>query len=106
MAMVPNTSQSGLRVALLAGGASAEREISLISGEQVYDALRRAGHFVTSFDPATRELETIPWSEFDACFLALHGGAGEDGRIQRQLESLGVSFTGSRAAASRLAMCK
>jgi len=104
--MAPGTSQSALRVALLAGGDSAEREISLISGEQVCAALRRSGHDVTTFDPATRALESIPWAEFDACFLALHGGAGEDGRVQQRLENLGVSFTGSRALASRLAMCK
>ncbi|HEY2841180.1 MAG TPA: D-alanine--D-alanine ligase [Pirellulales bacterium] len=104
--MAGHASQSGLRVALLAGGDSAEREISRISGEQVQAALGRAGHNVTMFDPATREVEKIPWDEFDACFLALHGGAGEDGRIQRRLESLGVYFTGSGSAASRLAMCK
>jgi len=99
-------SQSGLRVALLAGGDSAERDISLISGEQVCAALRRAGHHVSVFDPATCEIESIPWDDFDACFLALHGGAGEDGRIQQRLEKLGVCFTGSGSAASRLAMCK
>jgi D-alanine-D-alanine ligase len=99
-------SQPELRVALLAGGDSAERDISLISGEQVCAALRRAGHNVTMFDPSEREIESIPWDDYDACFLALHGGSGEDGRIQRRLETLGVCFTGSGSAASRLAMCK
>jgi D-alanine-D-alanine ligase len=58
------------------------------------------------FDPAAIDLTQIPWSRFDACFIALHGGAGEDGRVQKQLESLGVAYTGSGPAASRLAMSK
>ncbi|MBI2826957.1 MAG: D-alanine--D-alanine ligase [Planctomycetia bacterium] len=96
----------GLRVAVLAGGDSAERPISLASGERVAAAMRRGGHGVESFDPAATDLDAIDWSRFDACFIALHGGAGEDGRIQERLAARGVPFTGSDARASRLALCK
>ncbi len=95
-----------LRVAVLAGGNSSERQISILSGWQVASALETAGHQTTWFDPAEVQLAAIPWDEFDACFIALHGGAGEDGRIQQQLERLGVPYTGSGPAASWLAMSK
>ncbi len=104
--MVHVSVQSGLRVVVLAGGESPERPVSLASGEQVAAALRQAGHRVLVCDPAETNIEAVTWSEFDACFLALHGGAGEDGHIQDQLARLGVPFTGSSASASRLAMCK
>ncbi|MFZ5831884.1 MAG: D-alanine--D-alanine ligase family protein [Planctomycetota bacterium] len=97
---------SFLRVALLAGGDSAEREVSLRSGRQVLPALKRAGHFAELFDPAERPLDAVPWWRFDAAFLALHGGAGEDGRVQQWLEECGVPYTGSGPAASHLAMKK
>ena len=95
-----------LGVAVLAGGDSHEREISLATGAQAVLALEAAGHSVELFDPAQVGLDEIPWSRFDVCFIALHGGPGEDGRIQRQLEQLGVAYTGSPPAASRLAMSK
>ena len=95
-----------LVVAVLAGGDSHEREVSLSSGTQAAAALEAAGHGVEMFDPAQVGLDEIPWSRFDVCFIALHGGPGEDGRIQRQLEQLGVTYTGSQPAASRLAMSK
>jgi len=95
-----------LRLAVLAGGDSPERDISLLSGAEVCAALRLAGHEVQVFDPAQIPIEQVPWFTFDACFLALHGGAGEDGRVQQQLETLGIDFTGSRAAACRVAMNK
>ncbi len=101
----PNSSLT-LGVAVLAGGDSHEREISLASGAEAVTALEAAGHHVELFDPATVGLDEIPWSRFDVCFIALHGGPGEDGRIQRQLEQLGVAYTGSPPAASRLAMSK
>ena len=101
-----NRTASGLRVAVLAGGDSAERNVSLASGAQVLAALRRVGHQAQSFDPVAVDLDDIAWSEFDACFIALHGGAGEDGRVQQRLERLGVPYTGSGPAASRLAMSK
>jgi len=95
-----------LTIAVLAGGDSHEREVSLASGAQAVKALEAAGHSVEWFDPARVGLDEIPWSRFDVCFIALHGGPGEDGRIQRQLEQLGVTYTGSPPAASRLAMSK
>jgi D-alanine-D-alanine ligase len=96
----------GRRIAILAGGDSAERSVSLASGECVAAALEAAGHAIDLFDPARIDLADIPWAEFDACFIALHGGAGEDGRIQRRLELLKVPYTGSGPAACRLAMSK
>ncbi len=95
-----------LRVAVLAGGDSAEREVSLASGRQVVAALAQRGHDVEWFDPALRDLASIPWDHFDVDFIALHGGAGEDGRVQAQLESWGVSFTGSGSVSASLAMSK
>ncbi len=94
------------RVAVLAGGDSAERSVSLRSGTGVADALSAAGHRVTSIDLSERPLAHVDWSLFDAAFIALHGGAGEDGRVQQQLEDLGVAYTGSSPAACRLAMSK
>jgi D-alanine-D-alanine ligase len=95
-----------LRVAVLAGGVSAEREVSLASGRQVVSSLAQRGHDVESFDPASRDLASIPWDHFDVGFIALHGGAGEDGRVQAELESWGVPFTGSGSVAASLAMSK
>jgi len=94
------------RIALLAGGDSAEREISLASGQQVALALSQAGYEPVAIDPAASDLSAVDWSTFDVCFLALHGGAGEDGRIQQKLERWGVPYTGSGPTASRLAMSK
>ncbi|HTQ38272.1 MAG TPA: D-alanine--D-alanine ligase [Pirellulales bacterium] len=96
----------GLRIALLAGGDSAEREISLASGSQTALALALAGHEPVLMDPAEINLAAIDWPAFDVCFVALHGGAGEDGRIQHELEQWGVPYTGSGPATSGLAMSK
>lgn len=95
-----------LRVAVLAGGESAEREVSLASGSRVAAALAAAGHDATVVDPVTAGLEQITRRDFDGCFLALHGGEGEDGRLQRRLARRGIPFTGSGPAASALAMSK
>ncbi len=95
-----------LEIAVLAGGDSPEREVSLLSGACCARALREAGHGATLLDPSEVDLAEIAWDQFDACFVALHGGAGEDGRIQHQLESLGVPYTGSGPEACRLAMSK
>ncbi|MGD9722604.1 MAG: D-alanine--D-alanine ligase [Pirellulales bacterium] len=95
-----------LRVAVLAGGDSAEREISLRSGAAVAQALCEAGHQTVAIDLAGRDLESVDWTRIDVCFLALHGGAGEDGRVQQQLSRLGVPYTGSGPDACRLAMSK
>jgi D-alanine-D-alanine ligase len=95
-----------LRIAVLAGGDSAERGISLKSGRSVEEALLSAGHDIVLIDPAETDLERARWEGIDACLIVLHGGAGEDGRIQRRLEGWGVAYTGSGPAASRLAMSK
>jgi D-alanine-D-alanine ligase len=94
------------RVAVLAGGDSAEREVSLRSGTSVAAALEAAGHAAELVDPAATPIDSVDWPRFDGAFIALHGGAGEDGRIQQQLETLGVPYTGSDPRASRLAMSK
>ena len=95
-----------LRVAVLSGGESPEREISLASGICVAAALETIGHAVRAIDPAQIELVDVDWRQFDVCFLALHGGAGEDGRVQQLLDSLHVPYTGSGPTASQLAMSK
>jgi len=99
-------SASLLRIAVLAGGDSSERSVSLASGRCVADALANIGHRVEVIDPAARALADVGWSTIDICFIALHGGAGEDGRVQRQLDDLGVRYTGSGPTASHLAMSK
>lgn len=104
--MTLNDDAAKLRVAVLAGGETAEREVSLRSGHSVAQALAAAGHQARLIDPADYPLGAVSWSAFDACFIALHGGAGEDGRVQHQLEHLGVPYTGSGPEASRLAMSK
>jgi len=101
-----NRRDDSLRVAVLTGGDSAERDISLASGARVAAALEQAGHSVEMIDPAGCEMDTIDWDQFDACFLALHGGAGEDGRIQKWLEDRRIPYTGSNSSASRKAMSK
>ena len=95
-----------LRVAVLAGGDSAERSISLKSGAAVATALSARGHEVTSIDPAETSLETYDWSNVDVAFLALHGTFGEDGGVQQILEAHNVVFTGSDSEASKLAFSK
>ena len=95
-----------LRIVVLRGGQSAEREVSLESGQAVAVALRKAGHRVTELDPAEVDLRAYPWPRIDACFVALHGPWGEDGQVQEILEELGVRYTGSGPAACRLAMSK
>lgn len=95
-----------MRIAVLAGGESAEREVSLASGRAVSRALSAAGHSIEVVDPATCDLAKVGWSDFSVCFIALHGGSGEDGRIQSLLESVGVCYTGSNSTASQLAMSK
>ncbi len=95
-----------LRIAVLAGGASAEREVSQRSGAGVAAALGERGHRVTLVDPAADRIADIDWDRFDVCFVALHGGAGEDGRVQAELARLEVPYTGSGPEACRLAMSK
>lgn len=94
------------RVALLQGGDSAERPISLQSGAEVEDALRSAGHVVIPLDPASESLEDFDWSRVDLAFLVLHGTHGEDGHIQQQLDDIDIPYTGSGVRASHLAFHK
>ncbi len=94
------------KVAVLMGGRSAEREVSLQSGQAVLDALLRCGVDAHSFDPAQQALEKLPQQGFDKVFIALHGRFGEDGTIQGALELMGLPYTGSGVMASALAMDK
>jgi D-alanine-D-alanine ligase len=119
-------------IAVLAGGASTEREISLRSGSAVAEALRAGGHRVLVIDPADREISDIDWeavecpaeisdgrfamtavtskpspvTRIDAVFIALHGAFGEDGCVQELLEQAGMPFTGSGSQASAIAFSK
>lgn len=96
-----------LRVALLAGGASDEREISLASGRGAGEALRAAGFSVTEFDPANKkDLQALIEGNYDVAFLCMHGKMGEDGTLQGFLEMLGLPYTGSGVWSSALAMDK
>ncbi len=94
------------RVAVLMGGSSAEREISLLSGNGVLTALRSQGVDAHAFDPAERELADLKHEGFARCFVALHGRHGEDGTVQGALELLGIPYTGSGVMASAIAMDK
>ena len=94
------------KVAVLLGGRSAEREISLQSGQAVLTALLESGVDAQAFDPAQQSLEMLKQQGFDRAFIALHGRFGEDGTIQGVLEWLGIPYTGSGVMASALAMDK
>ena len=94
------------RVAVLMGGSSAEREISLMSGNGVLQALRGAGVDAHAFDPAERDLTQLKTEGFDRVFIALHGRGGEDGCVQGALELLGLPYTGSGVMASAICMDK
>ncbi|UJP06509.1 MAG: D-alanine--D-alanine ligase [Nitrosomonas sp.] len=94
------------KVAVLLGGRSAEREVSLQSGQAVLAALRSRGVDAQPFDPAEQALESLKQQRFDKAFIALHGRFGEDGTIQGVLEWLGLPYTGSGVMASALAMDK
>jgi D-alanine-D-alanine ligase len=94
------------KVAVLLGGPSAEREISLLSGNAVLAALRSKGIDAHGFDPAERSLCELTSGGFGRVFIALHGRFGEDGTVQGALEALGIPYTGSGVMASALAMDK
>jgi D-alanine-D-alanine ligase len=98
--------QSFGKVAVLFGGRSAEREISLMSGAAVLEALRRMGVDAHAFDPAQREMSELKRAGFARVFIALHGRYGEDGTVQGALELLGIPYTGSGVMASALCMDK
>ena len=94
------------KVAVLMGGRSAEREVSLMSGTGVLQALRERGVDAHAFDPAERDLTDLKREGFSRCFIALHGRFGEDGTVQGALELLGIPYTGSGVLASSVAMDK
>ena len=98
--------QSLGKVAVLLGGRSAEREVSLMSGGGVLAALRSQGVDAHAFDPAERELNELKREGFQRVFIALHGRHGEDGTVQGALELLGIPYTGSGVMASAIAMDK
>ncbi len=94
------------KVAVLLGGRSAEREVSLKSGAMVLKALRAKGVDAHAFDPKDRNLDSLVKERFERAFIALHGRFGEDGTMQGILEWLGIPYTGSGVLASALAMDK
>lgn len=105
--MLENFDPSTCRVALLAGGKSGEREVSLASGEGARAALEEAGFQVTMLDPADREdLKRLIDGGFDVAFLCMHGKYGEDGTLQGMLELIGLPYTGSGVWGSAVAMNK
>jgi D-alanine-D-alanine ligase len=101
-----------LRIVVLFGGASEEREVSIASAAQIIPALRSAGHEVIAIDtaagpqPFALNRPTADGREVDVVFLALHGRAGEDGRLQAMLDLAGLRYTGSNHTASAVAMDK
>src|ERR1700683_4612482 len=94
------------RVAVLFGGDSTEREISLLSGNAVLAALTRRGVNAHAFDPLDHPVQNLVSEQFDRAWIALHGPGGEDGTMQGALEWLGVPYTGSGVLASALTMDK
>jgi len=94
------------KVAVLMGGSSSEREVSLMSGTGVLEALRSRGVDAHAFDPAQRGLDELVREGFQRVFIALHGRFGEDGTVQGALELLRIPYTGSGVMASAIAMDK
>ena len=94
------------KVAVLLGGQSAEREVSLMSGRGVLQALHSRGIDAHAFDPSERELGELKRQQFTRCFIALHGRFGEDGTVQGALELMGIPYTGSGVMASSIAIDK
>jgi D-alanine-D-alanine ligase len=94
------------RIGVLMGGTSAEREVSLRSGNAIYKALQGAGYNVVAIDAGPDICNILNREKVELAFLALHGGCGENGSIQGMLEVLGIKYTGSGVLASALAMDK
>ena len=94
------------KVAVLMGGRSAKREISLMSGRNVLEGLRRKGVDAYAFDPAERPVFDLKNNGFQRVFIALHGRYGEDGTVQGALELMDIPYTGSGVMASALCMDK
>ena len=94
------------RVGLLYGGSSSEREVSLMSGEAIHQAMLNLGVDVVAIDADDNLLQSLPGYNLDLVFIALHGPGGEDGTLQGALEYLKLPYTGSGVLASALAMDK
>ena len=94
------------KVAVMMGGRSAERAVSLKSGSMILAALKKKGVDAHAFDPKERGLDALIKDRFDRVFIALHGRYGEDGTIQGALELVGIPYTGSGVLGSALAMDK
>ncbi len=94
------------KTAVLMGGTSAEREISLMSGDGVLQALRAQGVDAHAFDPSERDISELKRDGYQRCFIALHGRFGEDGTVQGALELMRIPYTGSGVMASSIAMDK
>ena len=94
------------KVAVLAGGRSAEREVSLATGAAVLAALHRRGVDAQAIDPLGRELVQLAAGAYDRVFIAVHGRGGEDGTVQGALETIELPYTGSGVLGSALAMDK
>ena len=105
MSPIESTKKYG-KVAVMLGGTSAERPVSLNSGAAVLAALTRQGIDAHAFDPANRNLGDLITGEFDRVFIALHGRYGEDGCMQGALELLDIPYTGSGVMASAIGMDK
>ena len=101
-----NLAQELGKVGVLYGGRSAEREVSLMSGEGVLAALRAKGVDAHGFDPARQNLAQLAEQGYDRVFIALHGRYGEDGTLQGALEQLGIPYTGPGVMACALSMDK
>ncbi|WP_199610715.1 D-alanine--D-alanine ligase [Flocculibacter collagenilyticus] len=94
------------KIAVLLGGNSAEREVSLKSGNAVLNGLLKVGVDAIAFDPAERDLQELKALKVDKVMIVLHGRGGEDGSIQGALEHLGIPYTGSNVLGSAIAMDK
>ena len=94
------------KILVVMGGSSAEREISIKSGEAVHSSLCNSQLESCLYDWSGKELDFIQTVEFDICFIAVHGRGGEDGKLQAALEIHGKPFTGSGFMASAIAMHK
>jgi len=95
-----------MRIAVLYGGFSEERQVSLASGKSVAEALASRGHRAILVDVKDPEIADLDYLDVDVAFIALHGEFGEDGQVQEMLEARGIPYTGSGPQASRVAMDK
>lgn len=104
--MITNNDTRFGKVAVLMGGSSAERDVSILSGTAVLKALHAQGVNAFAFDPSEKSIFMLKQEQFDRCFIALHGRFGEDGTVQGALELMGIPYTGSGVLASSIAMNK